>query len=120
MTLYELTRKLVERGCPEHPRLLAWDDTWYDHHPLKSDRRANIVHPDDAGAIWTMWALEWFMGSAVHAGAMVVYERQSGAGLVHYLWAERDGDDRGNALGMGDGALEAIEAATRHLEPTNA
>lgn len=100
--LYELTRKLVERGCPEHPRLeweLGVSSWWYG---------SRIIHPVDARAIWTMWALEWWIKLGVAERSSVVI---NGMFITHLTeW----GTDK--SYGHGDSILDAIEAATRHLE----
>ena len=63
MSLFETTRELVKRGCPEHPRLLLRtsrnpslggmvQETWcLDTYP---------VDESDARDLWTMHALRWF------------------------------------------------------------
>ncbi len=93
MNLHEITAKLVARGCPEHPRLkhpskhaLNGGAGWWY---VDQEGTWSLQHPDDALAIWTQWALLW----AVNADA----------------WPTRDFD-------CSFPTIEAIEAATRHLE----
>lgn len=100
MTLYELTRLLVARGCPEHPRLfqkpqcppwwLLRDSIPDDPHHVRS---SDTVHSDDARDLWTAHALRWV-------------EPMLGLEYIAHL----------AHLQYGDNILEAIEAATRHLE----
>lgn len=128
MDLYSLTRKLIERGCPE-PQVVDCAGTtsaavWYSPESDEScgtGGRAvwfvNTVNgfTDEtsegiARAIWTMWALEWW--------------RTIGDGN-DYLIACKNGDwSAGYAThdGIWDGdcqpsLLEIIEIETRHLEP---
>jgi len=116
--LYELTRKLVRRGCPDH-RSLFWHRSAYSHNrdawhyfpdAALVDRRIECapakcpVSDDDARAIWTCWALEWWRG--LDARHNVYWP---------YTWCvlRRGSRDLSRELT----ALESIEAATRHLEP---
>ena len=118
--LYELTRKLVAHGCPEHPRLRCGtplgfpgaSDTsmwWIDPDSAANstwckafdDGQAQFIDPDDARAIWATWALEWYLGLAA------LPSQRLGRALA--LAASCELTD----------VLEAIESETRHLEPTN-
>lgn len=128
MDLYELTRKLVRRGCPDH-RSLFWHRSAYSHNrdawhyfpdAALVDRRIECapakcpVSDDDALAIWTCWALEWWLGlSPTHSATYWVSKR----GIPSH-WIVHHADGRG-ASPNSPTILEAIEAATRHLEPTN-
>lgn len=108
MNLYELTRALVARGCPEHPRIALSDMDMTDtphadyENGLESldaggDPRDELayIHNDDARDLWTMHALRWAFGS----------------GRLTMLRVEPATD-----LPLD---LERIEAATRHLEPSH-
>lgn len=100
--LYELTRKLVARGCPDCP----WFE-WSDDRELFCYE--GEACPDEmVRAGWTMWALEWYATEGHPADdddAMDEFDRE-------YLYA------RSCAGFSRDAILEAIEAATRHLEPS--
>lgn len=105
---YELTRKLAARGCPEHPRLryakhkdrggnYTGERSW----AIVGEPWVTIIHEDDACDLWTMWALEWVK-------AMPHKTRGEHLRRVRVVGALR---------GILCPDLEAIEAATRHLEP---
>ena len=61
MTLYAQTRELVALGCPECP-WLAWS---YEQPVLvRGEPHAydNMIADDDvARALWTQWALDWYL-----------------------------------------------------------
>lgn len=136
MTLYELTRKLVARGCPEHPRLKhkrsSHSSFWtlYDRHADFEDRHPgynltcaeDVLRDQDATDLWTAHALEWLMRIAPH---MIVVRDEAGWAIDKLVSTY---DQPSNQIiecspvtnGRAATLLEAIEAATRHLEPTNA
>ena len=102
MNLYERTRKLVSRGCPEHPRV-SWNTCDRDVGPIAQLKVAFLQFPQalcdmendapDARDLWTAHALRW-------AEPMLGLEYIAHLAHLHY----------------GDNILEAIESATRHLE----
>lgn len=117
--LYELTRKLVARGCPE-PERLRYNDGPYGERGwflVNTTHHCNTAphHEDDARAIWTMWAREW-------AADRGIFFMQTSNGWFEVERIEGSEFDR---LGVPDFSrrgedteIEAIEAATRHTEPT--
>lgn len=143
--LYELTRKLVERGCPDHPRL-TWadsqqtvygEDSWVYGDPNGYDDHWP-ADPDDARAIWTMWAMEWWLKCAIMRSLHYAFDDAgTDADISIYAYnPERVKDGAGNpkkpvtvyvdndppvgsftegVVGEAPTILEAIEAATRHL-----
>lgn len=97
MNFPELVNQLVLRGCPPHPRLIYEADryesnrgtwNWYQ----TADAWPVTYHRDDARAVWTAWALEW-VGSVTHTD---YHDYRLGPSMT----------------------LEAIEEATRNLEPS--
>lgn len=140
--LYTLTRKLVARGCPEHERVesiaiarLRGIDEWrasgcvepwetYSTTPVETGRRywslgdcdgePYVIEDSDARDLWTMHALEWFKTAVLVQTGTVAQKNMSVAALLL-------GDTMAalllDALFGDAGLLEAIEAATRHLEP---
>lgn len=117
--LYEITRTLVRRGCPEHPRLRH---TWYASTLMPNPPEGGFwslvgrqeprshrsgITDDDARAIWTQHALEWALG-LIRASKLCVARTPYVLNFIDAPGAER---------AAGKDILEAIEAATRHLEP---
>lgn len=127
MDLYELTRKLVRRGCPERPRLVATER--YDGAPLVwvlSTVGGKWHHPideSDARSIWTLWALEWLRDMTAEKDVHVEHHDSTGWQVSSCFDVEWVGPN--GKLGKfdfhadhsGPTIIEAIEAATRHLEP---
>lgn len=118
MDLYELTRNFVRRGCEEHPRLTPTEKregaplVWV----LSSDggKWFRPVDDSDARDLWTMHALEWFKGLKPQQDIHVEHEEHEG-------WAVSSCFDKDCAgWHCAPTILEAIEAATRHLEPVPA
>lgn len=128
MNLYGLTRKLVARGCPEHPRLSVGYDGGTRIWVLQGDSgdtlelAASIAPPRespgesaDARALWTMHAIEWV--TEVMQDAEVVWDTSAAfnrARVGNNAIRDRQGcctESRAITI------LEAIEAATRHLGP---
>lgn len=110
--LYELTRKLVERGCPEHPSLKYAHKSWFIALCKADDPWELLdVEPDgsvpDARDLWTMHALRWLEALV---GGIAVYG--PGTGTAYAVRWDAGSDDHG---AEGATILEAIEAATRHL-----
>lgn len=120
MTLLEIYNKLLRRGCPEHPRLwwkpgarggidafalpLGPRDVLFPH--------CYALYEADARALITMHALAWFRKDV---GEGVIAYPQGAAAFKDHKQGLRDG-----VAFVPDGdsdILEAIEAATRHLEP---
>ena len=90
----------------------------------------DVLHDSDARDLWTMWALRWFFilhdplrrDANVHCASNGI----GGFGVAADLWVYKSDDpgscDMTRYDAGGDGyplptILEAIEAATRHLEP---
>lgn len=108
MDLYELTRALVRRGMPEHPRVQWWDNLhcWagdYTGWVYEVDEEGCPIPPndDDLRDLITMHALRWFKGRV---------ER-------HWNGDFRATKFKDDTFCIGDTLLEAILAATEHLEP---
>lgn len=115
LSLYALTRTLVGRGCPEHPRY-RHDDAlgWF------AETGNGLFHlaDDDALAVWTMWALEWLMQSCPH---MVVAYDEAGWAIDKLVSTYDEPSDLITeyspvTAGRVRTAFKAIEVATRHLE----
>lgn len=118
MTLLEIYNKLLRRGCPEHPRLwwkpgarggldafvlpLGPRDVLFPH--------CYVLDEADARAIITMHALEWWLTTKL---AMSISARSPhwGIGFPPCATTGLDG-----SVNHAPTILEAIEAATRHLE----
>lgn len=94
MTLYELTRLLVARGCEEHPTAFFDVD---DGVPYLYGKWGSEVE-DDVRDLWTVHALRWWAGCRGHGwgDAMISLATRTGYRTTLTI-------------------LEAIEAATRHL-----
>lgn len=118
MNLHDQHQTLLRRGMPEHPRL-SWreDETglrdapphyWHwqfdndDWSTMASARSFGVsVNEDDARDLITMHALRWFRGRV---------ER-------HWNGDFRATKFKDDTFCIGDTLLEAILAATEHLEP---
>lgn len=129
--LYELTRKLVGRGCEEHPRLVYFDKpggvVFTDLTTGKSTTHAaksrwslmpelGALVPaqpiDDSAArdLWTMHVLRW--AATKHKVCISFFELD---GELHH-----DVTVDGQYMHAKGTPLASIEAATRHLEPASA
>jgi hypothetical protein len=113
MNLIETIRKLMERGCEPHPRLVYYEWTgtggaWY------LDKATRFCAASDARDLWTMWALRWlntmsYVGSFNGVNALMV-----SVGVCSVHWRPLGKDE---IEGRGPTLLDAIEAATAHLSP---
>lgn len=88
MNLYEITRKLVARGC-QPPAKIRWNGQAWEYVDAEPDFVAKI-RDNEARAFWACAALEW-------------------------LWSP-GGPSQSVNEPHGPTILDAIEAATRHLE----
>lgn len=121
MNLYELTRALVARGCPEHPILTYLHNNWFVC-VVSTDGR-EIIDGEGAYArdLWTMHALRWWLGMAT----VDVHHKVTAVGTEDGIYATSAIRDHTDDMVDGewpwqrykDGAdiLEAIEAATRNM-----
>lgn len=137
MTLHDLIQKLYARGCPVHPRL-KWPGMdephwWSTSHGLL----CGTVDESDARDLLAMHVFRWFVGEnfgrseyneawgGKHGGIQYTidlddrrkskpYKRWCVCGLWPWPAAKHGCEFK---YGVGDDILEAIEAATRHLEP---
>lgn len=142
MNLYEITRELVARGCPEHPRLRHEHSdfcAWSLPYPI-----ATIADPEsarcgvsleDARDLWNAHARAWFLGRNFgkskdgeywggglggEYGLVVNLDRKKGQPFKHWrvsgMWPVPTAVYGCEIFyGHGDTELEAIESATRHL-----
>lgn len=116
MTLHTDYQKLIARGMPEVPRLEVRTDEPYglwwkrSHH---SDCEPIPVPEDDARALITMHALEWFYAT-VDPEACIDRNANPVRFSVSYMLP---GDDSTAYDAYGVTLLDAIIAATKHLEP---
>lgn len=94
MTLYDLTRLLVARGCEEHPTAFFDVD---DGVPYLYGKWGSEVE-DDVRDLWTAHALRWYVGEKNLVIALALL-------TATVVGVEQVGN-----------LLEAIEAATRHLD----
>lgn len=134
MTLYELTRKLVARGMPEHPRLVHQRGVWYIAVHTLCDYEI-LDDWADARDLIAMHAMRWFTGpnfgqseyGEIWGGYFGRCEYVSCAldsrpnpraqWYVSGMWPSTDINEGCTFYhGYGADILEAIEAATRHLE----
>lgn len=116
MTLHEIYNKLLRRGCPEHPRVRYSERPWYTgthwgYHDEDDGKPLMSADAADARAIITMHALEWWLTTKL---AMSVSTRSPhwGIGFPPCATTGLDG-----SVNHAPTILEAIEAATRYLEP---
>lgn len=106
--LYELTRKFVRRGCPDHPDVyLVEGGDWFVH--------SDPLNENLARDLWTMHALQW-----AHDLGLMLLSREGTAVLVSTKDVALADTTRlelkTELVGKGASILEAIEAATRYLE----
>lgn len=100
MTLTELYETLVRRGMPEHPRLKYAHGQWFILVCKADDPWELVDDDDDARDLLTMHAIRWYVGLGTDRHIDI---NQGGSYTYHAPSEWR--------------ALEAIVAATRHLEP---
>lgn len=116
MNLNEIYEKLLRRGMPWHPRLQAWYGKWYDHNPTLADSPSWPIHPDDARDLIEAHARRWWIDFN-NAFELEGHEGRWNLSCVKFwsgeAYCEGSWDDEYCAPTI----LEAIEAATRHLEP---
>lgn len=128
--LNELMERFYARGCPKHKRLRYCPGQrigernqrgphWYfNNHAIYSAQFE--VHSDDARAILTLWVLKWWLGSKPKR------KPWKPGWQFMYVWKDKAQavlDCGGNPYEpefLSDdcpGILEAVEEASRHLEP---
>ena len=121
--LHEQVETLERRGMKPHPRLRRHAPDLPDWEILEAeDADWQYIHADDARDLITMHALRWLFAapgrmpwcntSSVRADAVTIYEDACNIG-------RRDGDGYHTAA-LASTVLDAILAATAHMEPTHA
>lgn len=117
-SLHEQYETLRRRGMPEHPRLRRKQGVWIlndtnSHSPAV--RLSDALYPDDARHLITMHAIKWV--ESMGDGRAAVFHREGGKWslTLHH-------DDTHCSVTvpplLGLVALDAIIAATGHLEAT--